>query len=92
MRAKLLQLYPTLRDSMDYSPPGRRLCPWDSSGKNTEVGCYALLEGNLPDPGIQPVSLTSPALEGRFFTTSAIWEVAFSVPADQFLFIQIEKK
>ena len=48
--------------------------------------------GNLPDPGIQPVSLTSPALAGRFITTSAIWEVAFYVAADQFLFIQIEWK
>ena len=26
--------------------------------------------GDLPDPGIKPVSLTSPALLGRFFTTS----------------------
>ena len=27
--------------------------------------------GDLPDPGIKPVSLTSPALLGRFFATSA---------------------
>ena len=26
--------------------------------------------GNLPNPGIEPVSLKSPALAGRFFTTS----------------------
>ena len=30
--------------------------------------------GGLPDPGIEPVSLMSPALAGRFFTTSATWE------------------
>ena len=30
--------------------------------------------GDLPNPGIEPVSLTSPALAGRFFTTSATWE------------------
>ena len=30
--------------------------------------------GNLPDPGIEPESLTSPALAGGFFTTSAPWE------------------
>ena len=30
--------------------------------------------GDLPDPGMEPVSLTSPALEGGFFTTSANWE------------------
>ena len=30
--------------------------------------------GDLPDPGIKPESLTSPALAGRFFTTRATWE------------------
>ena len=28
--------------------------------------------GHLPDPGIEPVSLTSPALAGEFLTTSAL--------------------
>ena len=30
--------------------------------------------GDLPDPGIEPVSLTSLSLTGEFFTTSATWE------------------
>ena len=30
--------------------------------------------GDLPDPGIEPESLMSPALAGRFFITSATWE------------------
>ena len=30
--------------------------------------------GHLPDPGIDPASLMSPALAGRFFTTVATWE------------------
>ena len=30
--------------------------------------------GNLPDPGIKPLSLMSPALAGKFFTTSVTWE------------------
>ena len=30
--------------------------------------------GDLPEPGIKPESLRSPALAGRFFTTSTIWE------------------
>ena len=30
--------------------------------------------GALLNPGIKPLSLTSPALAGRFFTTSATWE------------------
>ena len=32
--------------------------------------------GDLPDPGIKPVSLMSPALAGGFFTTSATWEIS----------------
>ena len=30
--------------------------------------------GDLPDPGIKPRCLSSPALAGRFFTNSATWE------------------
>ena len=30
--------------------------------------------GDLPDLGIEPESLTNPALAGRSFTTSATWE------------------
>ena len=30
--------------------------------------------GHLPNPGIKPVSLMSPALASRFFPTSATWE------------------
>ena len=29
---------------------------------------------DLPNPGIEPTSLMSPALAGGFFTTGAIWE------------------
>ena len=30
--------------------------------------------GDLPNPGMEPVSLMSPALAGGFFTTSATWD------------------
>ena len=30
--------------------------------------------GDLPNPGIKPVTLKSPALAGSFFTTSTTWE------------------
>ena len=33
-------------------------------------GLPCLPPGDLPDPGIEPVSLTSPALAGGFFTSS----------------------
>ena len=29
---------------------------------------------DLPDPGIEPLSFASPALVGRFLTTSATWD------------------
>ena len=32
------------------------------------------LLGDLPDSGIEPVAIMSPALAGNFFTTSATWE------------------
>ena len=41
--------------------PAGPLCPWDSPGKNTGVGI------DLPDPGIEPVSLKSSALASGFF-------------------------
>ena len=31
--------------------PARLLCPWDSPGKNTGVGCHALLQEIFPTPG-----------------------------------------
>ena len=53
MHAKLLQSYPTLWDTMDCMPPGSSV-HGDSLGKNIGVGCHALIQGNLPNPGIEP--------------------------------------
>ena len=66
MHDKLLQSCPTLCDPM-------LLCPWDSPGKNTGVGCHALLQGIFLTQGSN-LSLMSPALAAGFFTTSATWE------------------
>ena len=56
--AKLLQSCPTLCDPMDCSPPGSSV-HGNSPGKNTGVGFSCPPPGDLPDPGIQPVFLTS---------------------------------
>ena len=48
--------------------PARLLCPRDSPGKNTGVGCHSLLQG------IELASPVSPVLAGRFFTTIPTWE------------------
>ena len=48
-----------------------------SMGFSRQEYCSGLLcppPGDLPDPGIEPVSLTSHILAGRFFITSATWE------------------
>ena len=52
----------------------RVICLWRFSRQEywSELQCPP--PGDLPDPGIEPASLTSPALAGRFFTTSATWE------------------
>ena len=34
--------------------PTRVLCPWDSPGKNTGVGCHALLQGIFLTQGLNP--------------------------------------
>ena len=41
------QSCPTLCDHVDYIQPTRFLCPWNSPGKNTGVGCHSLLQGIL---------------------------------------------
>ena len=52
---------------------GAPQAPW-SMGFPRQEYCSGLpfpTPGDLPDPGIEPLSLTSPTLEGGFFTTSA---------------------
>ena len=56
---KVTQSCLTLCNPMDCSPPGSSV-HGDSPGKNTGVGCHALLQGNLSNPGIEP---RSPALQ-----------------------------
>ena len=71
MTLDMLQLCLTLFDPMD---PDRILCPWDSPGKNTGVGCHALLQGLFQTQGLNPCLLHLPVLASRFLTTSVMWE------------------
>ena len=50
MQAKSLQSCPALHDAMECSPPGSSV-HGDSPGKDTGVGCYALLQGIFPTQG-----------------------------------------
>ena len=61
------QLCPTLCNPIDYSPPG-------STVRGISQARILVLfpsPGDLPDPGIEPTSLVSPALAGGFFATVA---------------------
>ena len=49
------QSCPSLCDPMDCSPPGS-FVHGHSPDKDPGVGCHALLQGNLPHPGIKPRS------------------------------------
>ena len=61
-----------LCDPMDCSLPG-------FSVRGILHGQPCLPSGDLPDSGMEPRSLKSPALAGEFFTTSITWEAPIRV-------------
>ena len=63
------QSCPILRDSIDLSSPGSSVHGFSQARILEQV--VRPPPWDLPDPGIEPTSLTSPALTGDFFTTSA---------------------
>ena len=69
VHAKSLLSSPTLWDPMDCSPPGSSV-----HGQEYRSGLPCPPPGDLPDSGIRLESLTSPALAGRFLTTSGTWK------------------
>ena len=58
---------------MDCSPPGSS-ASMGFPRQEYWSGLPFPFPRDLPDPGIEPTSLMSPALAGRFFTTSATWQ------------------
>ena len=68
-----VQLCLTLCNPVDYSSPG------SLSMEFSQQECWNGLPfpppGDLPDLGIEPVSLVSPELASRFFTTGELWQV-----------------
>ena len=68
--AKSLQLCLTFCNPMDCRLPGSSV-HGILQARNTGVGGHDLLQGIFLTQGLNPSSLMSPALGGRFFTTSA---------------------
>ena len=71
MHAKSHQSCPSLCNTMDCSLP---LLSMGFSRQEDQSGSSCSPPGDVPDTGIEPTSLKSPALAARFFTTSATWE------------------
>ena len=71
-----VQLYPTVCDPMDGTPPGSSL--HGISRQEYWGGLSFPLPGDLPDPETESVSPASPALAHRFFTTETPGETQFS--------------
>ena len=57
--------------------PSRPFYPWWFSRQECWSGLPCPPPGDLPDPEIEPVSFMSPALSGKFFTTSTTWEAHY---------------
>ena len=66
MCAKLLQSHTTLCDTMDCSPPGSSV--HGILQARYWSGLPFLPPGDLPNPGLEPTWLKSPAFAGGFFT------------------------
>ena len=56
--------------------PIRLLCPWNSPGKNTGVGCHSSQE-DLPNPGVEP---GSPALQADSLPSELPGKLAATAP------------
>ena len=69
---KSLQSCPALCHPMDCSLPGCSVHGILQARIWSEMLCPP--PEDLPDLGIKPVALTSPALAGKFFTASATWK------------------
>ena len=65
---------------MDCSPPGSSLHGILQARNWSGLPCPP--PGHLPDPGIEPSSLTSLALAGWLFATGAPWEAPFLCTRD----------
>ena len=73
LRAKLLHLCPILCDPSGLQP-ARLLCLRNFPGKNTGMGCHALLQGIFLTQGLNPHLLCLLHWQVGSFTTSGTWE------------------
>ena len=77
VHAKSLQSCPTLCNLIDHSPQGSPVHGILQARILDGLPCSP--PRDLPNPRTETVSLKSPALAGRFFTTSSTWEAPMQI-------------
>ena len=82
------QSSPTLWDPMDYSLPDSSVLEFSRQEPWSEFPFPT--PGDLPDPGVGPISLMSPALAGGFFTTESLLKPQQCVTFDSFPYLEIK--
>ena len=93
MLCLVAQLCPTLCDPRDCSPPGSSV-HGDSPGKNTGVGCCALLQGIFPTQGSNG-GLLHCSTASRFFTVwatreaDAVWGLSLVVASGGYSLVEV---
>ena len=65
--------------------PTRLLCPWDSPGKNTGMGCCVLLQGIFPTQASNPCLLHLTCMGRRVLYSNATWEAQNNAGVHQIL-------
>ena len=78
MPAKSLQSCLTLFDPKEYSLPASSVHRFSRQEYWSGLPCPP--PGDLPNLGIEPMPLMSPALAGGLFTTSTTWDHQGSAP------------
>ena len=68
------------------------LCPWDSPGKNTGVGCHCLLQGIFPTQGSNPRLLHLLPLQADSLPTAPLGKLLVSFNLDQLLSLHLSFK
>ena len=74
-------------DPMDCSPPGS-LCPWNSPGKNTGVGCHFLLQGIFPIQGSNLCFLHLLHWQADFLWLCLLGSLHFQIGENKTVFIE----
>ena len=69
--------YSVVSDSLWHfgQQPTKLLYLWDFSGKNTGVRCHFLLNGDIPNPEVEPESPVSPSFQVDSLPTEPTQEI-----------------